>query len=67
MPPDNSIHIKLRLFDQSMDKFLEFGKYNNLMLSDVSPEVLVKDIKQTFNKGIKQFEIEVNNLKRGEV
>lgn len=65
MPPENSVHVKLRLFDQFLDKSFEFGKYENLMLNDVSPDALIKDIRQAFNKGMKQFEIEVTNLKKG--
>lgn len=63
--PENMVKVKLRMFDMRHDAVLDFGKYENAMSQDIKIPLLIKDIKIAFNKLIKQFEIDVTNLKKG--
>ena len=67
MSPENEVHIKLRLFDTSVQVFKEFGKYENLMLADLNVKQLMTDLRKTFNKTLNEFEISLTNQKEGKV
>jgi hypothetical protein len=65
--PDNSIMMRLRLFDTAIESFRSFGNYENIMTGDISVEAVIKDIKKAFNSTLKEFEIKLTNQKKGEV
>jgi hypothetical protein len=65
MIANNTLAIKLRLFDLEHEISLEFGKYDSLPLNDAKVEFIMKDIHQTFHKASKQFETALTNLKKG--
>lgn len=66
MNPDNHIQFKLRLFDYHKDYQAEVGKYENVPITDLSISVLLTECRRAFNKSLKQMEIELTNLKKGE-
>ena len=65
--PENAIKLKLRLFDLRHDVVVDFGKYENMMTENLNVQDMLKDVKQAFNSLLKQFEIDVTNLKKGNV
>ena len=42
------------------------GKYENIPITDLNLRDLLTDCRKAFNKSIKQMEIELTNLKKGE-
>ena len=66
MNPENHIQFKLRLFDYHKDYQVEVGKYENIPITDLSIKELLTSCRKAFNKSIKQMEIELTNLKKGE-
>lgn len=66
MTPDNTLHIKLRLFDQHHDIQTEFGKYENVMLQDLNIPQFMTDIRKATGKALKQLEIDITNFKKGD-
>ena len=66
MNPDNHIQFKLRLFDYNKNYEAEVGKYENIPITELSIQELLTSCRKAFNKSIKQMEIELTNLKKGE-
>ena len=66
MNPENHIQFKLHLFDYHKDYQVEVGKYENIPINELGIRDLLTDCRKAFNKSIKQMEIELTNLKKGE-
>lgn len=66
MQKDNTLKLKLRLFDTAHEVEIEIGKYENLLLADMNVDQLVREVKAAFTKLAKRLEIEANNLKKGQ-
>lgn len=66
MQRDNTLRLKLTLFDHTHVIEMDIGRYENLLLQDVSMKQLDKEIRAAFAKLIKQAGIELANAQKGE-
>jgi hypothetical protein len=65
MIPENKLSVSLRLLDFKHEVSEDFGKYENLLLSDISIKQLMKELNATYVKAMKQLEIDLTNFKKG--